>query len=64
MKTKYVWKTPLLIAIGLAVVSAQSAVALEGDNWYLGGRIKQAYSWAYDLPNQSTSDGPSNSLQR
>lgn len=62
MKTKYVWKTPLLIAIGLAVVSAQSAVALEGDNWYLGGRIKQAYSWAYDLPNQSTSDGPSNSL--
>ena len=62
MKTKYVWKTPFLIAIGLAVVSAQSAVALEGDNWYLGGRIKQAYSWAYDLPNQSTSDGPSNSL--
>ena len=62
MKTQFIWKTKLLIALGLGVVSAQNAVALEGDNWYLGGRLKQAYSWAYDLPDQGTKAGPSNSL--
>ena len=54
MKTQFIWKIKLLIALGLGVVSAQNAVALEGDNWYLGGRLKQAYSWAYDLPDQGT----------
>ena len=62
MKTQFIWKIKLLIALGLGVVSAQNAVALEGDNWYLGGRLKQAYSWAYDLPDQGTKAGPSNSL--
>jgi hypothetical protein len=62
MKARLFWKNQLLAIIGLAALSAENVAALEGDNWWIGGRVKQAYSWAYDLENQGTSAGPSNFL--
>jgi len=62
MKSRSHWKSLLLAAAGVAVLSAENVAALEGENWWIGGRVKQAYAWAYDLPDQGTSSGPSNFL--
>ncbi len=45
-----------LLAVGDALA------AFEGDNWWIGGRVKQGVSIAYDLPGQSAKSGPANFL--
>ena len=62
MKARSHWKALLLATVTMAVLPAWNASALEGENWWIGGRVKQAYAWAYDLPDQGTSAGPSNFL--
>ncbi|MDE0988511.1 MAG: hypothetical protein OSA83_04705 [Pseudomonadales bacterium] len=62
MKSRLSWKKLMLVASSMAMLTTQNVSALEGDNWWVGGRLKQSYSWAYDLPNEGTRAGPSNFL--
>ena len=49
-----------LAALGISPTSTMAAI--EGENWWVGGRIKQGISLAYDLEGQGAKAGPSNFL--
>ncbi len=46
-----------LTALGMYTTSAVAAI--EGENWWVGGRIKQGFSLAYDLEHNGAELGPS-----
>ena len=62
MESRLSWKKIMLLASSMAMLTTQNVSALEGDNWWVGGRLKQSSSWAYDLPNEGTRAGPANFL--
>ncbi|MFC7049970.1 DUF1302 family protein [Emcibacter nanhaiensis] len=51
-----------LLGLAAGVFSASPVMALEGDDWWIGGRVKQGFSAAYDLEHQGLASGPSNFL--
>lgn len=60
MKIKPIQRT--MLGLIVAALPIAPTFALEGDNWWLGGRIKQGVSLAYDLDGQGSKTGPSNFL--
>lgn len=54
--------TQIAVSLGALGSTLPNAYALEGDNWWIGGRVKQGISTAYDLPGQSAKSGPANFL--
>jgi len=59
MKNKNLFRT-LSLTAGMVLISTQSLALMEGDNWWIGGRVKQGISIATDLEGQGGEVGPSN----
>ncbi|NOZ65412.1 MAG: hypothetical protein GXP00_02765 [Alphaproteobacteria bacterium] len=55
-------KAGLLGVTAMGICATSAMAAIEGENWWIGGRIKQGFSLAYDLENNGASKGPSNFL--
>lgn len=62
MNARGSFRKRVTLMAGLALLLPQAGSALEGDNWWLGGRIKQGHAWASDLDGQGNSAGPANTL--
>jgi len=56
------FKASLLGLTALGVCASSASAAIEGDNWWIGGRLKQGYALAYDLPKNGLTTGPVNFL--